>query len=753
MKTLQGNKKTAYIRARALRLLFAGFAFFSGSFPAAAQTEVVAILEYCDYPDQVSITDNEGFLVRQAYFGLDLGKGDSIQTENTAAEIRLTHNGSIIRLAPHTNFRIDSLEGAQGDDKNSFSLFSGKTRIIVPAGQEGKFLLKTPAGVCEADAANFAVSAEENILDAVASREGNIAFTRTATGETIIIGAGLAADALMKSFQPEVWPEEKIERVFYDLDFVMLDPDGILKKAEIPPPLPPVEIPVAQAAPVEPPSAAQVNPPPVQGFFNTLGDHFFINAEMGLLTIQKKSYAKIALSPLLVIGDFRMALYLPLIFSGDFMAQDDRYKPGGNDEWDFGRNGDQSRHRDDARKNFLRDLALKLHFIEYGRPGEAFFINAGNLREVNIGHGSLMYKYANDTDFPALRRVGVYLGLDTSIGGFEVMTADLAEADIAAGRLYVKPVPSVPLSLGISSAVDKHPVYAVSDSVKTNFPLGSGEDPDDIDPMFLAFALDADVRIIKGESLSLTLFADAATLTPYLRHEYVGASPLFKKRGALLDSSYDDSFSGKFRNYGLTGGMFGNLNVFDYRLEYRQYRGIFRPGFFGPNYDHLRARYMREALDYIADPNAFDKKTIAFYGEVGFNISDKLRFNTGYLYPREKDGNGVESSDNDYFEIRFSLLKGLVPVPFLDRFSLSLSYTREMFAPLVRDRINGRHIEFINACTVFKGEASYAVTDNAEISVSLATVADRDAEGYILYDTDFYPEWSYSLAIETRIRF
>jgi hypothetical protein len=377
------------------------------------------------------------------------------------------------------------------------------------------------------------------------------------------------------------------------------------------------------------------------------------------------------------------------------------------------------------------------------------------MREISIGHGSLMYKYANDTDFPALRRVGVHAGLNTSIGGFEVMTADLAEADIAAGRFYVSPIPAAPFSIGVSAAVDKHPVFSVSDSVKSSFPLVSGENPSAIDPMLLGFALDADLHLVKEDSLSFTVFADAATLIPYLRHEYAGTSASFRTRGAVSDAFFDESFSGRFRNYGLTGGFFGNAGVFDYRLDYRQYRGIFRPGFFGPNYDHLRARLALETLAYITDPDSsdFDRQTIAVYGEAGFTVWDKLHLSAGYLFPWEKNGQSFDSSDRDYFELRFSLKKGLVPVPVLDRLSLSLSYTREMFAPLVRDLTRGRHAEFTSSYTVFKSEASYAVTDNVDIAISLATTADRDAEGYIVYDADFNPEWSYTLAIETRIRF
>jgi hypothetical protein len=746
IKILSANKKITGDQARRrllARLLCSVLAFFFFVFPAAAQSEVAAILEYCDYPDQVKITDSDGFEVQTPYFGMDLGKGDSIKTGNSAAEIRLTRNGSIIRLAPHTDFRIDTLEGAEGDADNRFSLVSGKLRSVASSTARGKYEIHTPTAVCEARETDFAVSVVAGSLDAIAVRAGRATVTKKATGEIIFIETGKAADTFAGTFQPEVYSAEKIEEIFYDLEFVMFDP-----------------IVLVQPSPQEPVQSIQAPEYHEEGpeygsydwFAGLLREHVAVGAELGAVTINKKTYSKFVVQPRLAIGGFKLGLYFPLMFSGDPLSPSDEYHPLGNDEWDFGKHAsNRSSSSDAGRKNFLRDLVLKIHFAEYGKPGDAVFLNAGSFRDISIGHGSLMFKYANDTDFPAARRLGVHIGADAGIAGFEAMTADLAEADIAAGRVFLRPIPSFPLSFGFSAAVDKHPVFAMSDSIKAAFPLPSlGDDYRDIDPMLLGFALDTDLRLWKSDSASATFFADLSTLMPYLRHEYGGA----RKSGLLSDAFYDND-EGKFRNYGLSGGVFGNFSALDYRLEYRQYQGIFRPGLFGPNYDHFRSFSAINLLQYLNDPNnsRYSVTTLAFYGELGFTLFEKLYLSAGALLPSEKDGKGYDYSDNDYAELRLRMMKGFIPVPVLDRLSFTFEYTREMFAPFVRDLVHGRPADFVDAYTVLKGEIAYFVSDSVDIAFSVATVARRDAEGFIIYNADYQPRWTYAYVIETRIRF
>ena len=181
MKNFSENKLSLRGRPLPFRFFLAAFIFFFGVFSAAAQSEVIAVLEYCDYPDQIKVTDSDGFTVREVYFGMRLGPGDSIATNNSAAELRLTRNGSIIRLAPNTFFRIDSLEGARGSTQNTFSLTEGKLHTIVSAAAVNNFLVRTPAA-SGAMGTDYALSVRSGVLDAAAVREGNLTFTKNASG-------------------------------------------------------------------------------------------------------------------------------------------------------------------------------------------------------------------------------------------------------------------------------------------------------------------------------------------------------------------------------------------------------------------------------------------------------------------------------------------------------------------------------------------------------------------------------------------
>jgi len=216
---------------RKLWLLLAGCLFFFSAFSAAAQSEVIAIFEYCDYPDQIQITDSDGYTVQEIYFGMELGTGDTIITENTSAEIRLARNGSIIRLAPNTSFRIDSLEGARGSTQNAFSLAEGKLRTIVSAAAASNFIMRTPDTICR-EGVDYALSVQSGVRNAAAVREGNLSITKNSSGATLLIPAGKGADAVEAVFEPIMYTAEQIEEIFYDLEFVMLDPGRIARSPE-----------------------------------------------------------------------------------------------------------------------------------------------------------------------------------------------------------------------------------------------------------------------------------------------------------------------------------------------------------------------------------------------------------------------------------------------------------------------------------------------------------------------------------------
>jgi hypothetical protein len=95
-------------------------------------------------------------------------------------------------------------------------------------------------------------------------------------------------------------------------------------------------------------------------------------------------------------------------------------------------------------------------------------------------------------------------------------------------------------------------------------------------------------------------------------------------------------------------------------------------------------------------------------------------------------------------------MKGLIPVNPLNRFYLSLLYSRQMFVPSLTGR---RHTEFFDANTFLRGELACSVTDEIDIAFFLVTTTLRDTNGNIQYDSEGLPEWVYSFGLETRIHF
>ena len=121
------------------------------------------------------------------------------------------------------------------------------------------------------------------------------------------------------------------------------------------------------------------------------------------------TYAKAVFQPTFPLGKFKTALYLPIIYQGDMFNANDWYRPAGNNEWSFGT--DQGGFTNQV-ADFTRDLLLKIKYVEYGRQRDPFFLKAGNLDDITIGHGLIMRNFANDADFPAVRHMGLNIGVD-----------------------------------------------------------------------------------------------------------------------------------------------------------------------------------------------------------------------------------------------------------------------------------------------------------------------------------------------------
>ena len=716
--------------------------------PLAAQAAPQAILEYFDNAGQIKVMDADGFENSDVSFGMELGIGDRVKTGETTAEIRLNPNGSIIRLAKNTEFKVDSVQGAKGADRNTFTVFTGKLRAVAARTQGSNYEVRTPTAVCGVRGTDFGVFVTPGAEESVAVREGLVEFAKN-TGEKVSLAVGQGADVFAKTFEATAWSAERMARSFLDLDFKKLDPASVPKDTPKPAQVKdqPASVP---AKPADTPKEKSKEPEkeadgPVKTF---LKEH--LGMEVGSVTINEETYSRVILQPVFNIGKFKSAFYLPIIYTGDLLNPHDWYRPRGNNEWSFGTDKNWNDDPWGGVSDLFRDLALKIRFIEYGDNRDPFFIKVGNLNGLTLGHGILIRNYANDADFPAVRRVGLNLGIDGGTAGFEALAGDLAEPDIFGGRLYVRPFNPWQFAVGASFATDIDPAGDLPDAGSV-FSAVPGLDSK---PLFLTFALDFDLPIFKGDLASLVLFGDAGGLVPYLRHPFAGSA--FKEDQGFITEAFYKSGEGDFgfRNYALQAGVLGNIAILDWRLEYRQYRGLFQPGFFGPSYDRNRGVLAASLLDYLANPNApdYNKLTMGIYGEAGFTLFNVIRFEAGYLWPWQLVDGSVETADDDYLQLRLELRKGFIPFGLFSRMSFLASYTRTKFVPTILDG-KDKNLELFDANTVLKAELVYPVAETIDLAVSVTTTVARNSDGTVIYDSDGNPKWYPSVGIETRIHF
>ena len=475
----------------------------------------------------------------------------------------------------------------------------------------------------------------------------------------------------------------------------------------------------ADDAPAEP-----SEPGPFDEFFEGLGD--LLAFEVGSITIDGTTYAKAVVQPEFELGDFRMGLYLPVIYQDNLFDPTSWYKPAGNNEWSFGT--DQT-DLGPILLDIVSDLFLKIKYIQYGDNGDSFYLKFGNLDNMTIGHGILMYNFANNNEFPAVRKVGLNTGMRFENFGFEAVVDDAADPSIFGGRLVYIPFGSgFPLGFGLSAITDINP----DSELETT--------PELFDTVVLNGAFDIGLPL---DMLGLTLFADIAALTMY------------DAAGWHLETVYNTAepdILKALNNFGISTGVYGDLFDFlDYRLEYRLNKGLFRPAFYGSSYLADKTTYFNDLTTFTQDPSleSYQKITMGVYGELSANIFDIVTLEGGYLWPWAFDGATLDLSARDYFHIAAYLMPDVIPVAGIYG---SVSYTRTGLNTSIADAAGGADFMLFDESTVFTGELVYPFDDSLDIALQFSTALRRDEYGNIDLSSG-NAEVYYAFTIDTRISF
>ncbi|MEW6564554.1 MAG: FecR family protein [Spirochaetota bacterium] len=706
---------------------------------AWAQSGPKALLVYADDDSLIQVITSSG-TNRSIFVGDEILPGETIKTAGTNAELKLDPNGSVIKIARNTSFKVEGLAGASGKDTNEFALLGGKIRTVAAkTAGSNKYQIKTPTAVCGVRGTDFSMLVIEGARDAVYVKRGLVEFARTladGTLQPILVGAGQFADVFGPSFIPSPFTPEQLAQDFADLDeFKAVDPASVPQQEE------------PQAATQEEKPAEEANTPTVDASTQTpeesqkagpkqaqesklmswLGD--ILGFEIGSVVIDGNTYSKAVIQPVFSIGKLKMGLYLPVIYTNDLFNPASWYHPNDNDEWSFGSeywDTDPTQGALDA----LQDLALKIRFIEYGQPMvDPFYLKVGNLSSMTIGHGVLMRNFANDADFPSVRRVGINAGYDAGPWALEGVVNDLGKPEIFGGRVKL-------LSFfGISAIADINPAGSLATQTERDS-IG--------DPMLIGSALDLDFPIIKLSFFSLRAFADLAAVAPYNRVA-AGSLNAGLQYQAIYNPDYGTGFEA-FRNYGFISGFMGKALIVDWRLEYRYYRGAYRPTFFDNTYERNRVKYAQDFYNLLTTTNTSNDVTVnGIYGEAGFSlIKDKILFTAGYMMPWSPDSNASWDviSQQDYILAKLVINKGLLP--FYD-ISGAITYERTGFAYAI-----SKGQPLVDANTVFSGEVVVPLASTVDFAVVLANNAVLTSSPTL---TEPQYKTSPTITFETRIHF
>ena len=739
---------------------------FAQSSPAKAAPPAISVtLEYHeDNSGTFDVKDEKGVSVPSVQDGDVLKLGWTVLTgKGDVAELKMSATGTIIKMSGNTNFTLSQLRTATSG-QDVFSLAVGKVRTVAgKASTKDQYQIRTTSAVCGVRGSDVVIEFQEGSTAKLSTLEGTGWIQQLAAdgtpGAQLDVAQGLFADALASVFQAIQIPADVLAGLQNEMKFTKLDVNAALAQNE--------QHQAASAATGDQTSTtgtttqAQATPttPPapktnsfMDGIMAKLRD--ILGMQIGSLTIGNTTYSSVVIQPTFQLGQLKASLYLPIIYNGDMFNTADWYHPLGNDEWNFGGLLTGTPISTDpwvVTQDVLNDLLLKIRYLEWGQQRDPFFFKVGNLSDITIGHGLIMNNFANDADFPSVRRVGVNVGLDFGGFGLEAMVNDAANPDITGGRLYVRPVPGFKAALGVTGIVDLSPAK--------DWPTGAAAVGD---PIFVNGGADIDLPFVESDIFSLVAFADAAAMLPYFRSAptdstYSGIySDASKTGGFALSAILPDGISNltNIKNWGAAAGFFGNLifRDFTYRLEFRDFTGAFVPDFYNSGYERQRSQYLNTVLTYLLDPTnaSYDAQTVGIYGEGGIVLSKLFSLNLSYFWPWAQTTNGDFTFGNDNFMATFTLEKGVIPIVNIWG---TVSYERTNFINTILQSGLGTGLNLFDANTVVSATINYPVTDTLDVTLLYTTTAVRNTDGSVHYANtgDLLPQMQTSLAIETQI--
>ena len=188
---------------------------------AAPTPEAGALLVYADDENAVTVTSPDG-TTSAGFIGAEIPEGSTVTTGRSSAELQLVPNGSAIRLAPNTKFRVDTLVGNPGTVTNSFTLLGGKIRMVATklADVAEGYVVSTPTAICGIRGTDFArrydPASKEDWLCVL---EGVVSFHSPDGNRAVSVRGGTFVE-LDEGFVAKPVPPVWVKNNFKDIQFV-----------------------------------------------------------------------------------------------------------------------------------------------------------------------------------------------------------------------------------------------------------------------------------------------------------------------------------------------------------------------------------------------------------------------------------------------------------------------------------------------------------------------------------------------------
>ncbi|HSV55597.1 MAG TPA: FecR family protein, partial [Magnetospirillaceae bacterium] len=150
----------------------------------------------------------------------EIPPGSIVRTgAGTTAELRLRPNGSIVKLARGTSFRVDAV-ARRPEQTNQLALIGGKIRAVAARG--GNFEIRTSTTVAGVRGTDFTLSYVEGARNFLLVSRGSVQFARLGVDgrvlESIMVGAGQFADLFGPAFRAIPFTAEQFAAEYGDVE-------------------------------------------------------------------------------------------------------------------------------------------------------------------------------------------------------------------------------------------------------------------------------------------------------------------------------------------------------------------------------------------------------------------------------------------------------------------------------------------------------------------------------------------------------